>query len=123
MRRQKDRNRQARLRQFYERLPPVQRGIIICAFLGNALLVVTVEGVTAVAVIRGAIRTWQHRSLGAAAATRAGIGPVLCGALPAGAIRWMVVCGHWCAPWTRAVLLSGLSVASGGWSPAQPIGL
>jgi hypothetical protein len=50
MRRQRSRTRQARLRQFYETLPPIQQGIVICAFLGNALLVVTVDAVAAGAI-------------------------------------------------------------------------
>jgi hypothetical protein len=74
-------------------LPPVQQGVVVCALLGNALLVVTLDGVIVVAVIRGAIRSWQHRRLGPGAALRTGIGTPLSGALAATAIHWLVVQG------------------------------
>jgi hypothetical protein len=69
----------------------MQQGVIICVLLGNALLVVTLDGVVAVAVIRGAINTWRHRRLGPEAVVRTGISPVLCAALAATAIQWAVV--------------------------------
>jgi len=91
MRRGHGQDSQARLRQFYETLPPVQQGVVVCALLGNALLVVTVDGVVVIAVMRGAIRSWQHRRLGPVAALRMGISPPLSGALAAAAIHWLVM--------------------------------
>jgi hypothetical protein len=93
MRRGDDQDRQARLLQFYQALPPMQQGVVICVLLGNALLVVTLDGVVVVAVIRGAIHSWRHRRLGPEAAMRTGIGPALCGALAATAIQWVVTQG------------------------------
>jgi len=72
-------------------LPPLQQGVVLCVLLGNALLVVTLDGVIVVAVIRGAIRSWQHRRLGPVAALRTGIGHPLSGALAAAAIHWLVM--------------------------------
>lgn len=91
MRRGNDPDRQARLRQFFESRPPMQQGVIICVLLGNALLVVTVDGVIVVAVIRGAINSWRHRRLGPGTAMRTGVGPVLCAAVAAAAIQREVV--------------------------------
>jgi hypothetical protein len=65
----------------------MQQGVIICVLLGNALLVVTLDGVVVVAVIRGAINSWRHRRLGPQAVIRTGISPVLCAALAATAIQ------------------------------------
>jgi hypothetical protein len=91
MRRRKSQDRQAQLVQFYETLPPLQRGVVICVLLCNALLVVAVQGVVAVAIIRGAVHVWQHRRLGLAAAMRTGSRPALFGAIAAAAVQWMVV--------------------------------
>jgi len=93
MRRRNGQDRQARLLQFYQALPPMQQGVVVCVLLGNALLVVTLDGVVVVAVIRGAIHSWRHRRLGPGAAMRTGIGPALCGALAATAIQWVVAQG------------------------------
>jgi hypothetical protein len=93
MRRGNDQAREARLRQFFQELPPVQRGVVICVLLANALLVVTVDSVVIVATIRGAIRSWQYRRMGLLAAIRTGIGPALCAALAATAIQWLVAYG------------------------------
>ena len=79
--------------QFYQAVPPMQQGVIICVLLGNALLVVTLDGVVVVAVIRGAIHSWRDRRLGPVAAMRTGVGPALCGALAATAIQWVVAQG------------------------------
>ena|SRR5215475_4873965 len=92
MRRQSGRDRQARLLQFYETLPPIQRGVVICVLLGNAVLVVTIEGVVVVAVVRGAIHSWRHRRLGPVVAMRS-MGPPLCAALAAISIQWVVAHG------------------------------
>jgi len=93
MPRRNGKDRQAQLLQFYQTLPPMQQGVVICVLLGNALLVVTLDGVVVVAVIRGAIRSWRHRRLGLWAAMRTGIGPALCAALAATAIQWAVAQG------------------------------
>jgi hypothetical protein len=93
MRRGNDQDGQARLQQFYQTLPPMQQGVVICVLLGNALLVVTLDGVVVVAVIRGAIHSWRRRRLGPGAAMRTGIGPALYGALAATAIQWVVAQG------------------------------
>ncbi len=71
----------------------MQQGVVISILLGNALLVVTLDGVVVVAVIRGVIRGWRNRNLGPVAAVRTGIGPALCGALAATAIHREVVRG------------------------------
>jgi hypothetical protein len=84
--------------QFYQTRPPMQQGLIVCVLLGNALLVVSIDGVVVVAVIRGAIHSWRDRRLGPVTAVRTGIGPALCGALAASAIQWVVARGL-----TRAV--------------------
>jgi hypothetical protein len=93
MRRGKDQAREARLRQFFQDVPPTQRGVMICVLLVNALLVVTVDGVVIVATIRGAVRSWRYRRMGPLAAIRTGIGPALCAALAAMAIQWLVAQG------------------------------
>jgi len=93
MGRQKGRDRQARLLQFQETLPPLQQGVVICVLLCNALVMVTVDGVAAIAIIRGAIRTWRRRRLGPVAAMRTGIGPALCWVLATAAIQWLVAQG------------------------------
>ncbi len=93
MRRQKSLDRQTRLREFHETLPPMQRGVVITVLLGNALLVVTVDGLLAVAVIRGAVRSWGHRGFGPAAAVRIGIGPALGATLVGAAMQWVVAEG------------------------------
>jgi hypothetical protein len=84
-------DRQSRLLEFYQTRPPMQQGVIICVLLSNALLVVTLDGVVAVAVIRGAISSRRHRRLGPQAVMRTGVSPVLCAALAATAIQWVVV--------------------------------
>ncbi len=71
----------------------MQRGVVISVLLGHALLVVTGDGVIAVAVIRGAIRSWRQRRLGPVAAVRTGIGPALCGTLLAAAMQRVVAEG------------------------------
>ena len=86
-------DRQARLLEFYQTLPPTQQGVAICVLLGNALLVVTLDGVAVVAIIRGAKHSWRHRRFGPGAAMRTGIGPALCGALAAAALQWIVAQG------------------------------
>jgi ABC-type Fe3+ transport system permease subunit len=93
MRRGRDRGREARLREFFQGLSPIQRGVVICVLLANALLVVTVDSVVIVATIRGAIRSWRYRRVGPWAAIRTGIGPALCAALAAMAIQWLVAYG------------------------------
>jgi hypothetical protein len=93
MRRRNGGDPQARLLQFYQALPPMQQGVVICVLLGNALLVVTLDGVVVVAVICGAIHSWRHRRLGPGAAMRTGLGPALCWALAATAIQWVVAQG------------------------------
>jgi hypothetical protein len=93
MRREIGQDRQARLLHFYQTRPPKQQGVIICVLLGNALLVVTIDGVVLVAVVRGAIRSWRSRRLGPVTALRTGIGPALFSALAASAIQWMVAQG------------------------------
>jgi hypothetical protein len=93
MRRENGQDRHAQLVQFYQTRPPLQQGVIICVLLGNALLVVTLDGVVVVAVIRGAIQSWRHRRLGPVAAMRMGIGPALGAATAASAIQWLVALG------------------------------
>jgi hypothetical protein len=93
MRQGNGQDRQAQLLQFYQALPPMQQGLVICVLLGNALMVVTLDGVVVVAVIRGALHSWRRRRLGLGAAMRTGIGPALCGALGATAIQWVVARG------------------------------
>jgi hypothetical protein len=79
--------------QFYQTRPPMQQGLIVCVLLGNALLVVSIDGVVVVAVIRGAIHSWRDRRLGPVAAMRTGIGPALSWALAATAIQRVVAQG------------------------------
>jgi hypothetical protein len=93
MSREQSRDRRARLHQFYETLPVMQRGLVICVLLSNALLVLTVDGVVGVAIARGIIRSWRHRRSGSVAAVRIGIGPALCGAMIAAALQWVVAEG------------------------------
>jgi hypothetical protein len=69
----------------------MQQGVIICVLLGNALLVVTLDGVIVIAVIHGAINSWRRRRLGPAAVMRTGISPALCAALAATTIQWVVI--------------------------------
>jgi hypothetical protein len=90
MSRPPDAARHARLVRFTETLPPAQRGLVISVLLGNALLVIAVDGLLAVAVVRGTIRGWQHRRSGIAAAVQTGAGPALCGALAAAVMHRLV---------------------------------
>jgi hypothetical protein len=80
-------DRKARLLQFYNSLPPMQQGVVMCVLLGNALAVVTLDGVIVVAVIRGAVRSWRRRPLSPLTAIRTAIGPTLCVALAGAAIE------------------------------------
>jgi hypothetical protein len=93
MRRGNRQERQARMQEFYQGRPPAQQGVIISVLLGNAVLVVTLDGVVVVAVVRGAIHSWRDRRLGPVAAMRTGIAPALCGALAAAALQWTVAQG------------------------------
>jgi hypothetical protein len=93
VRRQNSQDQHSRLLEFYQTRPPLQQGVIICVLLGNALLVVTLDGVVVIAVTRGAIHSWRHRRLGPVSAMRTGIGPALCAAIAASAIQWIVAQG------------------------------
>jgi hypothetical protein len=86
-------DRTAQLLEFYHSLPPTQQGVVVCVLLGNALLVVTIDGIVFVTVVRAAVHSWQHRRLRSVAAIRTGISPALCGALAAHAVQWVLVQG------------------------------
>jgi hypothetical protein len=86
-------HQEARLRSFHETLAPLQQGVAICVLLGNAVFVVTVDGLVVAGVVRGVVRTWRHRQQGAMVAARAGIGPALCGAVAATTIQWVAAKG------------------------------
>ena len=68
----------------------MQRGVVICVLLGNALVVLTTDGLVLIALIRGANKSWQHRGSGVGAAIRTGLGPPLFAALGATAIQRVV---------------------------------
>jgi hypothetical protein len=119
--------------KFYQGRPPTQQGVIVCVLLGNALVVVTVDGVVVVAVVRGAIRSWRDRRPGPVAAMRTGIGPALCGALAVAAIQWAAAqalvravdsgrAAAWLARSERWLTASAGAEKERGQTPAQPPG-
>jgi hypothetical protein len=64
----------------------------MCVLLANALVVVTVDGAVAVAIVRGAIHGWRNRRRGLAVAGR-DIGPALCWALLAATMQRAAAAG------------------------------
>lgn len=105
MRLQRDRDRQARLRQFYESLPPTQQGVVVSVLLAYASATVAVDGALAIAALRGARRSLQQRRSGPVSAVRAGISPELLGAAAAAAVQWAV------AKWLIRVVDTGQAQA------------
>ncbi len=100
-----DRDRQARLRQFYESLPPTQQGVVVSVLLAYASATVAVDGALAIAALRGARRSLQQRRSGPVSAVRAGISPELLGAAAAAAVQWAV------AKWLIRVVDTGQAQA------------
>lgn len=88
MRLQRERDRQARLRQFYESLPPTQQGVVVSVLLAYASAAVAVDGALAIAALRGARRSLRQRRSGTVTTIRGGIGPPLGGAVAVAALEW-----------------------------------
>lgn len=65
----------------------------MCVLLGNALIVVALDGVVVVAIIHGAIHSWRQRRSGPVAAMKTSFGPALCAAVAAAAIQRAVAQG------------------------------
>jgi hypothetical protein len=89
LQRDRDKDRQARLREFYESLPATQQGVVVSVLLAYASAAVAVDGALAIAAIRGARRS-LHRQSGTVTTLRDGIGPALGGAVAAVALQWAV---------------------------------
>lgn len=103
--RDRGRDRQARLREFYESLPPTQQGVVISVLLAYASAVVAVDGALAIAALRGVRRSLQQRGSRPISAIRAGIRPELPGAVAAAAVQWAV------AEWLIRVVDTGRAQA------------
>jgi hypothetical protein len=88
MRLQRDRDRQARLRRFYESLPATQQGVVVSVLLAYASAAVVVDGALAIAALRAARRGLQQRQAGTVMTVRDGIGPALGGVVAVAALEW-----------------------------------
>jgi len=67
--------RRARQLARIEALTDHERGIVVLAGLGNAVVVTVMEAALAVMAVRAVRRGWRHRQLGPARAAAAGLVP------------------------------------------------
>ena len=93
MRLRRNRDRRARLLQFYESLPPTQQGVVVSVLLAYASAAVAADGALVIAALRGARRSLQQRGSGTVTAAWEGIGPAFGGAVALCAVQWAV--GEW----------------------------
>lgn len=85
--------RTARWMRHYQALPDRQRGIIMLGLLASALTGVVSYLALYVALVRSARRSWRQRRLGPARAVRAGVDPMLVGAIVFH-IVWRIALAH-----------------------------
>jgi hypothetical protein len=90
MGRQRRREQQARLLEFHTSLPPTQRGMVMAALWGYAMVFVAAECAVIVALIRGLRRGWQRREQGAGTAARAAASSSLWATLAAAVVPWVL---------------------------------
>ena len=101
MRLQRDRDRQARLRQFYDSLPSTQQGVVVSVLLAYASAAVAADGALAIVALRGARRSLQQRRSGTVTTVGAGMGPAL------GAVVFVAACEWAIAEWLIRVMDTG----------------
>jgi len=101
MRLQRDRDRQARLRQFYDSLPSTQQGVVVSVLLAYASAAVAADGALAIVALRAARRSLQQRRSGTVTTVGAGMGPAL------GAVVFVAACEWAIAEWLIRVVDTG----------------
>jgi len=87
---QRDRDRQARLRQFYDSLPSTQQGVVVSVLLAYASAAVAADGALAIAALRGARSSLQQSRSGTVTTERDGMGSALGGVVVVAACEWAI---------------------------------
>jgi hypothetical protein len=90
MRLQRDRDRQARLRQFYDSLPSTQQGAVVSVLLAYVSAAVAADGALAIVALRRARRDLQQRRSGTVTTVRDGTRPALGGVVLVAACEWAI---------------------------------